>query len=313
MRSKTGYIYSPLYLQHVLSPGHPESPERLKAIESEMERIGLHKKLTPLHIEIEDERVQNAIRYIHTEDHIASVRKMKNSGSVALHAVKGVLQGVDDIIAGTITNAFCAVRPPGHHSHNNTAHCDGRDQGEGFCFFNNVAIAARYAQQDRGIDRVLVIDWDYHHGNGTEWSFYSDPSVFFFSTHILYGYPGTGSPDKYGEGPGEGYNVNVPLDTGAEDADIIGAWEKNLFPALEKSGFSPDIVIISAGFDSRENDYLGTFAITDRGFAQLTRLAMDIAEEHCSGKLLSVLEGGYNPQGLAKAVAAHVETLLGRN
>lgn len=313
MKKKTGYVYDPGYLEHSLAPGHPESSERLKAIQAELKQSGLSRELDHLKIRVGGETANAALRSVHSAGHIQSVMDTGKTGSIALLAVRGVLQGVDELFGGTIDNAFCAVRPPGHHSHNNGAHFDGRIQGEGFCFFNNAAAAARYAQQHHGAEKVLIIDWDYHHGNGTEWSFYSDPSVFFFSTHILYGYPGTGSPDKHGEGPGKGYNLNAPLPSGAEDADIIGAWKENLFPALEKSGFSPDFVIISAGFDSRENDYLGTFNITDDGFKELTGMAMGIAETHCGGKLLSVLEGGYNPQGLAKVVAAHLETLLGGN
>lgn len=311
MKQKTGYVYDPRYLEHRLSPGHPESPGRLKAIESELERTGLSQKVHHLEIQVGEETAEEALRVVHSDEHIRSVRETEPAGSIALRAVRGALQAADDIFAGKAGNAFCAVRPPGHHSHNNGANFDGRGQGEGFCFFNNAAVAARYVQKQHGAEHVLIIDWDYHHGNGTEWSFYSDPSVFFFSTHILYGYPGTGSPDKTGEGPGRGYNLNAPLPSGAEDGDIIGAWENSFFPALKKTGFSPDFVIISAGFDSRENDYLGTFNITDNGFRKLTRMAMDIADKHCSGKLLSVLEGGYNPQGLAKAAAAHMATLLG--
>ncbi len=311
MKNTTGYVSDSLYLKHSLGIGHPESPERLKAIESEMKQSGLNTKVVPLAFEIEDPRVWAAIKCVHSEEHIASVTGSGTAGKTAFRAVKGVLQAVDDIYTQKIDNVFCAVRPPGHHSHNNGAHFDGRSQGEGFCFYNNAAIAARYAQKRYTFSRILLVDWDYHHGNGTEWAFYGDPEVFFFSTHILWGYPGTGFPEKKGEGAGTGYNLNIPLPDGAGDSDIISAWTDAFLPALKKVNFSPDLVIISAGFDSREEDPLGTFRITDDGYARLTRMAMDIADKHCEGRVLSVLEGGYNPEGLAKAVVSHVSVLLG--
>ena len=174
-----------------------------------------------------------------------------------------------------------------------------------------MAIAARHIQSHKGMDNILIIDWDYHHGNGTEWSFYSDPSVFFFSTHILWGYPGTGFPDHKGEGKGDGYTLNIPLPDGAGDKEIINAWNEQFIPYLEHIKFTPDFILISAGFDSREEDYLGTFRITDEGFSRLTETALELADRYCGGRLLSVLEGGYNPAGLASAVHAHLEVLSG--
>jgi acetoin utilization deacetylase AcuC-like enzyme len=193
---------------------------------------------------------------------------------------------------GEIKNAFCAIRPPGHHAHDNTAHYDGRGQGEGFCFFNNVAIAARYAQKVYNCKNILILDWDYHHG------------------HALYAYPGTGSEDKHGTGDGLGYNLNVPFHGYADDSDIIDAWNNKLMPKLDELQFKPDFVFISAGFDSREDDLLGTFSFSDSCFSELTKIAMGIADTHCQGRLISTLEGGYNPEGQAQAVCAHVEALL---
>jgi len=192
---------------------------------------------------------------------------------------------------------------------------------EGFCFYNNIAIAARYAQTmyKNKIKKVLIIDWDYHHGNGTEETFYSDDSVLFFSTHKLHAYPGTGDPSRIGEGKGEGYTVNVPLDSGAGDDTFVKAWDEKLIPVVEN--FKPDLVLVSAGFDSKYNDYLGDFQVTECGFGRLTKKAMEIADNYCDGRLVSCLEGGYADRdsvysgnvtfnGIAKAVEAHVGTLL---
>ncbi|MCG8380467.1 MAG: histone deacetylase, partial [Proteobacteria bacterium] len=160
-----------------------------------------------------------------------------------------------------------------------------------------------------GLNKILIIDWDYHHGNATETMFYDDPSVLFFSTHDFYAYPGTGHPDRKGSGAGEGYNINIHLPCGTTDEKIIDVFNKVLLPVADS--FKPDMVLVSAGFDSRKDDLLGCFNITDNGFIELTRIVMQIAKQHCNGKLVSILEGGYNPSGNARAVVAHVKTLLG--
>ncbi len=183
--------------------------------------------------------------------------------------------------------------------------------GQGFCFYGNVAIAAKYLREVLGYERVLICDWDYHYGNGTAWAFDKDPSVFFFSTHNWNAYPGSGDPGYTGSGAGEGYTLNVHLGSGARDRDIVRAWDEDLARALSARDFKPDFVLISAGFDSRMDDTLGTFSITDGGFAALTQRAMAIADEHCGGRLISCLEGGYNVDGLGRAVCAHVATLAG--
>jgi acetoin utilization deacetylase AcuC-like enzyme len=224
-----------------------------------------------------------------------------NSWDVAAQAVGGVLNAVDAVATGAARNAFCAVRPPGHHA---TA---GR--GMGFCFFNNAALAARYAQRRHGLGRVLIVDWDVHHGNGTEDIFYRDPTVFYFSTHQWPLYPGTGRADETGEGAGVGTTMNFPFPAGSGREEVLGAVEASLAPAAER--FRPDLLVISAGFDSRLGDPLGRFTLTDRDFADLTRAVMQIAARHAGGRVVSVLEGGYNLDGLASAAAAHVEALCG--
>ena len=224
-----------------------------------------------------------------------------DSWDAALRAAGGVLNAVDAVVAGRAQNAFCAVRPPGHHA---TAR-----RGMGFCLFNNVAIAARYAQRRHGIDRVLIVDWDVHHGNGTQEIFYSDASVFFFSTHQWPLYPGTGRANETGEGAGDGTTMNFPFPAGSGRAEILGAVEDSLMPAAER--FRPDLVLISAGFDSRIGDLLGRFTLTDEDFADLTRAVMAIADRHAKGRVVSMLEGGYNLDGLASAAASHVSALRG--
>ena len=208
---------------------------------------------------------------------------------------------VDGVIAGTWRNAFCAVRPPGHHA--------TPDRGMGFCLFNNVAIAARYAQDRHGLERIAIVDWDVHHGNGTQDIFYENGSVFFFSTHQSPWYPGTGAKDETGAGAGRGSTLNVPLPAGSGIREIGAAFRG---PFMEKMrDFKPDLILVSAGFDSRLGDPLGHFTLSDEDFATLTALLLELADTHAGGRLVSVLEGGYNQNGLAKAVESHVRALQG--
>ena len=292
---------------------HPECPERLDAVLRGLGEAGLLNRLARVDARAATEE---ELLLCHTREYLSTAKRdvesgrpylstgdtdiTANSWEVAARAAGGVLNAVDAVVSGKARNAFCAVRPPGHHATPN--------RGMGFCLFNNVAIAARHAQRKHGLARVLIVDWDVHHGNGTQDIFYSDPSVFFFSTHQWPLYPGTGRADETGEGAGRGATMNRPFPAGSGRAEILGAVQGSLLPAAER--FQPDLVLISAGFDSRAGDPLGRFTLTDRDFADLTRTAIEIADRYACGRVVSVLEGGYNPEGLARAAAAHVETLL---
>jgi acetoin utilization deacetylase AcuC-like enzyme len=223
----------------------------------------------------------------------------KRSFDVAVRAVGGVLNAVDAVIAGQAANAFCAVRPPGHHARPN--------QGMGFCIFNNIAIAARYAQHKHGLAKVMIADWDVHHGNGTQDTFYADGSVFFMSTHQSPWYPGTGPANETGEGKGKGCTLNFPFSAGSGREEILGVFRENLRRAAD--AFKPDLVMVSAGFDSRAGDPLGGFTLSDVDFTDLTKVMLEIAGTHAHGRLISVLEGGYSLTGLEAAVGAHVKAL----
>jgi acetoin utilization deacetylase AcuC-like enzyme len=223
------------------------------------------------------------------------------SWEAALNAAGGACVAVDAVMASQVKNAFCVLRPPGHHA--------TPSRGMGFCIFNNVAIAARYAQSRHGIGKVLIADWDVHHGNGTQEIFYEDDSVFFFSTHQWPWYPGSGGRDEIGHGKGLGTTMNRPFPAGAGRTEIVGAFSEDLCSAAR--AFKPELVLISAGFDSREGDPLGGFLLTDEDFADLTRLMLDLAHEFAHDRVVSMLEGGYHLEGLASAVQAHCRTLAG--
>jgi acetoin utilization deacetylase AcuC-like enzyme len=298
--------------EHLAGVEHPERPERFDAVVGGLRDAGLM-----AHILLLDARAatEDELLLCHTPQYLVTARRdvesgrpflstgdtdvTANSWEVALHATGGVLNAVDAVCSGRSGNAFCAVRPPGHHAN--------AGRGMGFCLFNNIAIGARYAQRKYGLERALIIDWDVHHGNGTQDIFYSDPSVFFFSTHQWPLYPGTGRADDTGEGPGAGTTMNYPFPAGSGRAEILGAVRDSLIPAAAK--FRPDLVMISAGFDSRIGDLLGRFTLTDEDFVDLTNAVKEIADTHAGGRIVSVLEGGYNLEGLASAATAHVRTL----
>jgi acetoin utilization deacetylase AcuC-like enzyme len=308
---RTGIVFDPAYARHDPGPGHPESPARYAAVTEALRRARLLDALVRIRPKA---ATDDLIHLVHTRQYTRTVRHdaarngMLSTGDTALGehtlavarlAAGGAAAAVDAVFAGKVRNAFVAVRPPGHHA---TAR-----RGMGFCVFNHVAIAARHAQRAHGVERVLIADWDVHHGNGTQDIFYEDPSVFFFSTHQSPWYPGTGAAGETGEAAGKGTTLNCPLPPGAGRAEILGAFRQKLMPAAE--AFKPGLVLISAGFDSRRGDPLGRFTLKDGDFAELTSVMLEIADRHAAGRVVSVLEGGYNLTGLASALVAHVEAL----
>jgi len=316
-RTQTGFVFDEVYRRHLVGDtGHPERPERLTAVLGGLEKAGLLSTLTriPARPATDDELAlahdRSYIELVKRE--LADVQGVKElstgdtdvtreSLAAARAAVGGVLNAAGAVASGRVKNAFCAVRPPGHHATPN--------RGMGFCIFNNVAIAARYLQKVHGIRRVLIVDFDYHHGNGTQDIFYDDDTVFYFSTHHYGAYPGTGSAAETGRGKAAGTKLNVPLPPGASDAQILAAFEQQLVPAARR--FKPDFILVSAGFDGMRRDLLGQFDITPAGYAAITRVIVRLADELCQGRVVSVLEGGYRLDGLAESVAAHVKVLRG--
>jgi acetoin utilization deacetylase AcuC-like enzyme len=308
----TGYFYDPRCLSHPTVGG--DAPTRLSTMHRRIQQSGILQEVLPVKSIISDGDINTAALRVHTREALDGLAVCTQTSAVALQAVAGVLTAVREVSAGSMKNAFCAIRPPGHHAHNNI-NKDGTCQGQGFCFLSNAAIAARYAKAVCGIKRVLIVDWDYHHGNGTQDAVDGDPDVLFFSTHNFHAYPGTGDPAYRGSGAGVGRIINVNLDCGAENDDICKAFDDRLLPAAES--FKPGLVLISAGFDGKKNDSLGCFSVTARGFSLLTRKVMDIAQSYCSGRVVSMLEGGYtgvDPQNpyeeLASCVEMHIKTLM---
>jgi acetoin utilization deacetylase AcuC-like enzyme len=309
----TGFVYHPAYLDHDMGAGHPESPNRLRAILQQLERSGTADRVKT----IEPRKAEDEwITQIHSPSYVAALNTHQpTSGRVALDpdtsmssgslaaaylAAGGALAAVDAIMRGEVEHAFCAVRPPGHHAESARA--------MGFCLFNNVAIAARYVQKHYGVSRVLIVDWDVHHGNGTQHSFEQDPSILFFSTHQFPHYPGTGRATERGTGAGEGFTINVPMEAGDGDEEYHTIFMNVLLPAADV--FKPEFVIVSAGFDAHRDDPLASMALTEAGYSDLTGLVMGIAKRHAQGRLLSALEGGYNLAALSASVDAHLKALL---
>jgi acetoin utilization deacetylase AcuC-like enzyme len=303
----------PLFLRHETGP-HPENPNRLRSIQARLAEAGLLDRCKagayqPLTAE--------AVARVHDPAVVEAVRQMAEGGGgrldpdtvvspesyrVALAAAGACAAAADAVLRGADTSALCLVRPPGHHA--------TPVRSMGFCLFNNIALAARRARDEFGLTRVLVVDWDVHHGNGTQDIFFDDPEVFFYSIH-RYGhgfYPGTGAKDETGRGRGLGYTFNEPVRYGTSAREYHGRFTAGLEKAADK--IKPELVLLSAGFDAHHADPVGSLGLAAEDFAALTRQALAVARAHCGGRLVSCLEGGYNLDALAESVQAHLEQLL---
>jgi len=305
-------FYDPTVLRHEPPSDHPESPKRLDAA---MGAVRILERQGRVSIAPPRPATEDDVLLVHTTEYVKKVRTEIAAGrrtlstgdtdlspgslAAALAAAGTVVSAVDAVMNGRTRTAFCAVRPPGHHA--------SQARGMGFCVFNNIAIGARHARRRHRVDRILIADWDVHHGNGTQEVFWSDGAVLFFDVHQHPWYPGTGSPNENGDGKGRGLIVNNPFPAGSGRKEILGAFRERLVPLADR--FKPQLVMISAGFDSRAGDPLGRFTLTDQDFAELTDVVLGVAREHAGGKLVSVLEGGYALDGLPRAVASHLERL----
>jgi acetoin utilization deacetylase AcuC-like enzyme len=311
MMNKTGYVSDPLYLRHETEP-HPENPGRLTAIQNRLESSEFYNNLIPIQPR---KATPEQISLVHDANYVASIEKScanevrnldadtvisLNSYNAALLSAGAGLTAIDNLIEGSIQNAFCAVRPPGHHAEH--------DHAMGFCLFNNVGIASRYAQKVKGLNKIFIFDWDVHHGNGTQHSFYSDSSIYYSSTHQYPFYPGTGAKQETGTGDGLGATLNLPMDAYSDDDDYLSAIEHKLIPEIQR--YKPDLIIISAGFDAHHKDPLGQIELTTECFGKMTKLLMGVAADVCDGRLLSMLEGGYDYDALSSSVMLHLQTLL---
>jgi acetoin utilization deacetylase AcuC-like enzyme len=299
----TAWFADPRFDMPAFGPRHPEQPRRVQEIQALLQKTPALKARLLQIAALGEASIDTALARVHTPAHIEGIRSRYDAdiNTLARTAVGAALAAVEAVHTRRVRNAFVACRPPGHHARNT-----GRE--EGFCFFNQVAVAARHVQKELGHARVLIVDWDYHHGDGTEALFYDDPSVFYFSTHDAAAYPRTSDTSRTGAGAGLGFKSNNPLRCGEGDAEVLAIYRERLVAMAER--FKPDFVLVSAGFDSREDDLLGCFRISDEGYRQMTGIVADIARRHCAGRLVSCLEGGYNVAGLASAAMAHTEALV---
>jgi acetoin utilization deacetylase AcuC-like enzyme len=311
---RTGFLYDDRYLLHVTFEGHPESPARLRSILSRLKASGVLEKLTLINAEVANQRWIEAvhkIQYIlrfeeacimgfpdfdHQDNSIC-----RETYEIALLAVGGILRAIDEMMSGVLDNAFCAIRPPGHHAEVDTA--------MGFCFFNNIAIAAKYLQKKWGVGRVGIIDFDVHHGNGTQHTFENDPSVFYYSIHEhpSFAYPGTGREFEEGKGEGNGYTLNSPVLPGRGDDEYKKMIMKDLVPAFD--AFKPEVILLSAGFDAHESDLMSGVNLSTEGYDFITEEILKLVDRHAGGKVISILEGGYNLDTLPILVENHIKKL----
>ena len=311
---RVGFVYDPIYLKHDTGQ-HPENAKRLGAIISHLERTGLKQQLTPVR-----PRAASAeeLLFVHSAHYISHIRDVaqrgggwlnadtvmsSNSYEAALYAAGGVIKATEAVMSREVDSAFALVRPPGHHA--------TREQAGGFCLFNNVAIATKYALANYRLERVLIIDFDVHHGNGTQAAFYDDPHVLYISTHEYPFYPGTGSIEETGSVAGEGTTINIPLPAGSGDSEYLEVFKQIIIPAARR--FKPQLTLVSAGYDSHWADELALMQVSITGFAQMVKSIKELGDELCNGRLVFGLEGGYNLTALAASVKATFDMLLGNN
>ena len=313
---RTGFLYDERYLLHDTGPGHPESPDRLRAIYQGIKDADLLSKLTIIQARRADLKW---VETVHAKNYIGRFAAACRSGNstfdypdnqicadtfeTALLTVGGVLDAAGQVIMGKLDNVFCAVRPPGHHAE--------YDQAMGFCYFNNVAIAARYLQLEWGIQRVAIVDFDVHHGNGTQHIFEEDPDVFYYSIHQhpTFAFPGTGRAFETGSGEGTGSTRNYPVLPGHGDKEYLGLIQRDFIPVIE--AFSPEVIIVSAGFDAHVDDDMSDIKLSTQGYTRIMERIVALAELYSDGKVISVLEGGYCLERLPELAANHVKVLLG--
>ena len=313
--TKLGIVLDKLYFDHDNGMGHPESQERLFAIVDMLRETRLLEEV--VRIEPRD-ATKEEITLVHDPKYFDLIQSTKGkirvfldpdtstcpvSFNAAVRAVGGMLDATDKVMKGEVDIAFPLVRPPGHHAERNRA--------MGFCLFNNVAVGAAYASKVYGVKRILIVDWDLHHGNGTQNMFYDSSEVLYFSTHQYPYYPGTGSVNEVGVQNGFGYTINVPIHPGMGDKEYIKIFFEILKPVIEQ--YKPELILISAGFDTYFGDPLGGMSVSPKGFAQMTRFLKEMAESYCNGKLVLILEGGYNLEGLWESTKAVIEELLEKN
>ena len=312
---KTGFLFDERFLQHQTGPYHPEVPERLEVIYRGLEQRGLLSQLTIIPARPAED---HWIEAVHSVEHIRRFEEACLMGKrdldhpdnqiceetfqTALLAVGGILETARRVMGQELDNAFCAVRPPGHHAEVN--------QALGFCFFNNVAIAARYIQAEWGVRRIGIIDFDVHHGNGTQHIFERDPTVFYYSIHEhpTFSYPGTGREFEKGLEAGYGYTLNSPVLPGYGDEEYRDSIEKDLVPAFDR--FQPEVILVSAGFDAHEDDDMSNINLSTSGYSWIMNRVMGLAERHAQGRLISILEGGYSLSRLPELTCNHMEILL---